>query len=144
MPAKLPTMLAGMPMAAVARAMAAGAWPSERPGGRLNESVAATNAPWWFTPSGVWPGSKWLNAASGTMVSCAVLTEAPLEAPLLPDAASALLLAFRAESCATLAAVSDVSDDCTVPAGNPLVLVPGALAPEVLIQMSRNVCALCQ
>ena len=83
-------------------------------------------------------------AASGTMVSFAVLTDAPEEAPLLPDAASAFDWALRAESSATLAAVVVVLGDSTVPAGNPVVLVPGALAPEVLIQTWRSVCGLCQ
>ena len=69
---------------------------SDAPGARLYEIVLATNRPWWLTAKGVWPGSKWLKAASGTMVSRAVLTAEPAEVPPLPVLAKALVWALRA------------------------------------------------
>jgi hypothetical protein len=94
-----------------------------------------------LTPSGVFPGPKLLNAASGIIVSCTVLTDAPLEALDLPLAARALMAALRAElafgaDAAVLAvpaadlATADVS--LTVPVGACVVCVPLADPPAVL------------
>src|SRR5580698_7194048 len=83
-PAKPPWIDPGMPIEAAAFATPIVASLSEWPGARLNDTVAATKGPWWLTDKGVCPGPKWLNAARGTMVSFAVLTEAPADAELLP------------------------------------------------------------
>ena len=96
-----------------------------------------------MTANGVWPGSKWLKAASGTIVSCVVLTAAPAEVPCLPVLASALVCALRASSPAKFVAWLELSaaDDpgagraglcVTVPATALVVAVPLGLAPAVL------------
>jgi len=54
----------------------------------LKEMVLAAKCPWWLTAKGVVPGPKCAMAESGTMVSAAVLTAAPVEAlprPLLAN-----------------------------------------------------------
>jgi hypothetical protein len=72
------------------------------------------------------------------MVSFAVLTAAPLEAELLPLAASEFSAALRAESPATWEAVwlLAVVGPEVVPAGKLLVWVPLAAPAEVLTQTS--------
>ena len=84
--------------------MAASASLSDLPGGRLNEIVVATYWLWWFTASGVEPGAKRATAESGTMVSVAVATAAPVEALPWPVVAMADWAAVRT---ALLAAVLD-------------------------------------
>src|SRR5436190_5793371 len=54
---------------------------SDPPGGRLKDSVAAMRPLWWLT----WIAARWLTdlarADSGTIVSAAVLSALPLDAP---------------------------------------------------------------
>src|ERR1700724_1694060 len=100
--------------------------------------VLATNRPWWLTANGVWPGSKWLKAASGTIVSLVVLTGEREEGPSLPGLGRAL----RASLPSTfLPALELIPDDpgpgrtgfrATVPAAALVIAVPRGLAPEVL------------
>src|SRR5580658_2271529 len=100
-PAKVPCMVAGTPMVSMECLIAASASPSAYSGGRLKEIVEAAKWPWWLTASGVVPGPKWLKAASGIMVSLAVLIAAPVEALLWVVLAMELRLALRAASLAT-------------------------------------------
>ena len=66
MPWKLPWMVAGMPILTMACCTASVACDSDTLGGRLNESVVATNWLWWFTESAVVVVSQWASAESGT------------------------------------------------------------------------------
>src|SRR5277367_4971652 len=100
-----PRIEAGIAISRIARSTATLASLSDFPGVRLNEIVVAMNGPWWFTDSGVVPGPKLVNAASGTIVSRLVLTDGAEEAVLLPVAAKALVAALREELEAMLAAV---------------------------------------
>ena len=52
-PWKEPWIETGTPMRAIVSSIAAAAWESDTPPGRLNEIVEAANWPWWFTESGV-------------------------------------------------------------------------------------------
>ena len=126
-----------MPICRIASSTAAVASLSDLPGARLNEIVVATNSPWWLTASGVLPGPKLVNAASGTIVSLLVLTAAPDEALPLPVLASALVAALRAELPAMLAAVvacGAAARPCRGPCRSPhcVVSVPLADPPAVL------------
>jgi hypothetical protein len=97
-----------------------------------------------LTAKGVWPGRKWLKAASGTIVSWVVLTGEPAEVLPLPVLASALVWALRASAPSVFAAALElVADDddpgvgkaglcVTVPATALEVAVPLGLAPAVL------------
>ncbi len=74
-----------------------------------------------------------LIAGRGTMVSTAELTAAPVEALLLPDAASALVVKLRAASLATLEALAAaLAPSVTVPATGLVACVPLTAPPEVL------------
>src|SRR4029453_17227763 len=65
-PWKLPWMVAGMPMRAIACCTASVACDDDTLGGRLNESVLATNWLWWFTDSAVLVVRQRAMAESGT------------------------------------------------------------------------------
>ncbi len=81
------------------------------------------------------------------MVSVEVLTAAPDEAELLPEAANALLAALRAESAATEAAVGAallLVEETEVPATALVLWVPDAAPPEVLTQICFSISGSCQ
>src|SRR5215472_13655313 len=145
-PWKLPCTVAGMPISATARAIAAWALLSERLGARLKEIVVATKGPWWLTASGVLPGAYWLKAASGTTASAAVLTAAPVETTPWPVLARLLVAWLRAVSAAMAAAVllAAVSRDTTVPATALVAWVPLTVPPAALTQRFLSVSGLCQ
>src|SRR5205085_6559108 len=103
---KLPWSVLGMPIRRIAFSIATVASLSDFPGGKLKEIVVATNMPWWLTAIGVLPCSQCANAESGTMLSAAVDTGAPLEAIPLPTFAMELFAWFLAESSAMLEAVA--------------------------------------
>ena len=54
------------------RWMASTAWPSEKPGARLNEIVTDGCWPWWLTCSGPTVGTSRATAASGIVGPCSV------------------------------------------------------------------------
>ena len=104
MPAKPPVIEAGMPISAIAPAIARCASLSACPGARLKEIVVATKGPWWLTESGVSASPNFAKADNGIMVSLLVETEAPAEAVEWPVAASELIARLRAESAAIVEA----------------------------------------
>ncbi|GJE44353.1 hypothetical protein AEGHOMDF_3541 [Methylobacterium soli] len=112
-------MVAGRRSDAIAASIAAVASERLLPGARLNETVVATNRPWWLTCTGALPVSRRAKAESGIMVSFALETGALEEAPPLL-AAMALEAALRAESLAMAAAVVEGS----------VAVVSGAAAVE--------------
>src|SRR2546421_12192278 len=58
-------MLAGRPISRVTRSMDVTASPSETPGARLKETVAAGNWPWWLTRRGALTCSMRVKALRG-------------------------------------------------------------------------------
>ncbi len=78
------------------------------------------------------PGPQLANDASGTIVSVAVLTEAPEDDPPLPTAPMLFCARLRAALLVVLAAWAP--PEVTVPLGALLVWVPVAVPPEVLIR----------
>ena len=134
-PWKLPWIVAGTPICCmVVAGSPLTASLSDLPGGRLNEMVVATNGPWWLTASGVVPGPKWLNADSGTMVSAAVLTAAPVEALPWPALAEGIggRLARRAggDRCAVRSAAGAGDRRCRRPRWS--IACRSTAPPEVL------------
>ncbi len=65
MPAKLPWMVAGRPISAVALLISLTASPREKPVVRLNESVMQGNWLWWVIDSGVADSLYWAMDESG-------------------------------------------------------------------------------
>src|ERR1700744_6261327 len=108
-PAKDPWIDVGRPIARSASAIAASASLNDFPGATLKATVVETNAPWWFTASGVWPSPRLAKAESGIIVSNEVLTAGADDAVPLPTFASAFVAALREELAAIDAAV--VADD---------------------------------
>src|ERR1700733_1086749 len=108
--------------------------------------VVATKVPWWLTASGVLPGVYWLNEASGTICSTAVLSAEPVEAAPRPVLARLLVARLRAVSAAIAAAVllAAVCVELTVPATALVDCVPLTVPPAVLTQRFLSVSGLCQ
>ena len=126
-----------MRMSARCRPIAASASLSDLPGGRLNEIVVATYWLWWLTASGVEPGANRATADSGTMVSEAVATAAPVEALPWPVVAMADCAAVRTALLAAVLAEAEVELVDALPAVNtvafrastvPLLAITVALA----------------
>src|SRR6218665_967230 len=65
----------GTPSSAIFARIASSASESETPAGRLNDTVEATNWPWWFTESGAFEYSYFENAESGTRAPAWVMTK---------------------------------------------------------------------
>ncbi len=82
--------------------------------------MEATKCPWWLTASGVVSGPNALIAASGTMVSAAVATAAPVEMFPRPVLASWLAAWLRAVSAAT----AEVVAAAALPTRRPADTVP--------------------
>ena len=91
------------------------------------------------------PGAKCATADSGTIVSCPVLTAAPVEALLLPLAASAFCVALRAVVLKPLGVLAAAAaSPVTVPAGALVTALPDGLPPVVLIQIWFRMSGFCQ
>ncbi len=69
MPWKLPVRVGGAPICSRAWSTSTVAWPSDTPGARLNDRVAAGNWPWWLMVTlAVELGSIRQNRLSGTVL----------------------------------------------------------------------------
>src|ERR1700733_4658816 len=132
-------MLAGMPISRIVLLIATPALLNEPPAGRLNEIVAATRPLWWFTWVDVWLFENEASAASGTMVSAAVLSALPVELPPLLLAmllVVALACAFEFRELVLVAVPVVVS---ALGAVTPLTVLPGICVCAVPVALPAAV-----